>query len=269
MGGPGGRKGAYRAEFSEIKKADPDDKSGYIRKWEFPMKAIRDKANGIRSKEGEEAALAYLDSEIKSPQNAKVNPSTIQDLMLLKFNIYRGWKGHENGRYEVLREIAKFAPDTHQGIGAQGYLMYRGEAQEFSLYHDWFPRHVKAGDGVWKIHYGMKRAFQHPGLYKITLSANRGNNTIKIKSVALVLAGKVVSRDEHEATLKRKHNVDNSYYLEWPQQAEGKLGLLRVEYEPVDGTDNRGSVRVSPVLPDDIPGGLSRLHQASKSEPAK
>jgi hypothetical protein len=263
MGGPGGRKGAYLAEFNELKKADPDDQLGYIRKWEFPFGSIRKKADSIRKAEGEAAALAYLDKEIDTPENAKVSHATIQDLMLLKFNIYRGWKGHENERYDVLRKIAEIDPHTHQGIGAQGYLMYRGESKDFSLYHNWFPRHVENGNGVWRIHYGVPKAFQHPGIYRVSLMTRSGKNAIKIKSVALVVGGKVVSTDTHEAILRHKSNSNNNYYLEWPYSAGAKADLLKVEYEVVDGTDNRGSISVSSVLPEDIPGGLERLHKTS------
>jgi len=256
MGGPGGRKGAFVKEFNELKKADPDDKTGYIRKYEFPLGSINKAVGEERKNNGEEAALAMIDKEIKNPKNKMVSSSHIQDLMLTKFNMYRSWKGHEDGRYDVLREIAAFDPKTHQGIGAQGYLMYRGQADEFSLYHNWFPRHVKDRAAVWKIRYGMKKAFPHPGYYRIGIVVRGGKNSIKIKSVALVIDGKRESVDSHETTLKNRNNPDNNYYIEYPYN---RKGLPAIEYEPVGGTDTKGSFSVTPVLPEDLPKGCHLL----------
>jgi hypothetical protein len=263
-GGPGGRNGAYRKEFDELKKADPDDKTGYIRKYEFPLGAINKAIEEERKTNGEEAALAMVDSEVKNPKNKLVSSSHIQDLLLTKFNIYRNWKGHEEERYKVLSEIAKLDPDTHQGIGAQGYLMYRGKSPEISLYHDWFPNHIKNHSGVWTIRYGMPKAFPHPGLYRISLTGRGGKNSLKIKSLTLVVGSKRVSTDSHEAIIKNRSNQNNNYYVEWPQDAPKEPATLRIEYEPVDGTDNRGRFYVTPMLPEDLPADCRLLADSIK-----
>ena len=203
--------------------------------------------------------------EVCNKKNKLVTTSTLQDLLLLKFNIYKSWKGHEDGRYKVLKQIYRLDPQTHQGIGAKGYLMYRGADNEFSLYHGWFPSHLTKGNHIWNIRQGCAKAFPHPGIYDIALSTRSGKSTLTIKSVSLVQHGQIIASDQHEAQLKYRADKNNHYYLNLPQKNDDSPLTLRIEYQ-ANETDNRGRFSIRPLLPEDLPSDCP-LHK--KLSPTK
>ena len=51
--------------------------------------------------------IDFIDKMANSPLLAETDPVFRQNLIFRKFNIYRGWTGHTDGRFDTLREIIK------------------------------------------------------------------------------------------------------------------------------------------------------------------
>ena len=254
IGGLGHRNKVFKAEFDELVKADPEDRTGYGRRYAFPLRDIQNRVNAVRDEEGHAAALAWVDRELQAPNNKRLLPSQLQDLALIKFHLYKSWKEHEAERFSVLRDIVAIDAETHQGIGAQGYLLYHGQG-DVSLAQGWKPNHIRTGPMTWGIRFGVAKSFPHPGFYRITPHTRGGKNALRVFSVSLLADGRVISKDAHEATLRYRKDENNNYYLKLPDDVGMDKLMVRMRCEQVDGSDHQGRFTVRPLLPEDLPEG--------------
>lgn len=231
-----------------LREADTNDLTGWQRALEFNPGKIAEAANKLAATNQHEAAIAAIDKGINSPANKHLTTAQKQELMLTKFHLYRGWKGHEDQRFEVLRDIAKVDPDTTTGVGATGYLLYYQKGP-VSVTHGWSSPHLKRGPMTWDIEYGVPRTFDHAGKYEVTLIPKGGTNVLAVKSLAMLVDGKEVSRDAHASRLGPATAATNSIYkLELPVFPHGHKLQLRMACEVEGGTDNRGAFEVRPLL---------------------
>jgi len=248
-----GHKDVYKPIFEDIKKADSQDASAYIRKYGFNLKAIENQAKKLVGENKQEAAIAYLDKEIRHPGNRRLSTAQVQQIHFCKFNIYRGWKGHENERFDVLREIAKVDLDTNLGIGSSGYYLYH--KGPVTLRYGWQKRHCQTTQTTWTLGDEMEplgRYFPKAGDYEIVLGYGRGKNKLKIDSVTLIADGRQVAADAHSAECS-KDNRTARYQLKVPYLSSARKLELRVVCKAEGGNDSSGSITVTELTPPNAP----------------
>ena len=231
-----------------LRESDTNDLTSWQRALEFNPGKIAAEANRLVATNKVVEALAALDREISSPANKHLSTAQKQELLLTKFHIYRGWKGHEEQRFDALREIVKVDPETTSGIGAMGYLLCYQKGP-VSLTHGWSSPHLTRGPMTWNIEYGVPKTFDHAGKYEVTLTPKSGTNVLAVKSLTLLLDGKLASADSHSSRLGPGTVATNAIYkLELPIFPHGHKLILRMACESEGGTDNKGTFEVKPLL---------------------
>lgn len=96
-------------------------------------------------------SLARVDKELADPRNKILSPENLQRMMVAKYHIYKSWKGAEEKRFDVQREIAALDPTTFWGIGARGYVGMHGRSETPYLTYGWKAPQVKAGLNSWRM----------------------------------------------------------------------------------------------------------------------
>ena len=102
---------------------------------------------------------------------------------------------------------------------------------------------------TWNIEYGVPKTFDHAGKYEVTLTPKSGTNVLAVKSLTLLLDGKLASADSHSSRLGPGTVATNAIYkLELPIFPHGHKLILRMACESEGGTDNKGTFEVKPLL---------------------
>ncbi len=119
MGLGAGPKGAYQPVIEEIRKADPDDRSGALGRFTFPGRKLLDMAVS----KGKAGAFAEAEAEIegwlKKTQLAK---SQRQEALAARFALYQRWPEKKAELPAVLKEIERLDPKSDLGQAATAYL---------------------------------------------------------------------------------------------------------------------------------------------------
>lgn len=114
-----GPKEVYKPVVEEMKKADPEDRSGTVARYTFPGRKLLEKAVA----EGNEKKFDEADGEIagwlKKPQLTK---DQRQEALAAKFALYQRWPEKKSELPAVLREIEKLDPKSELGAAAKSYL---------------------------------------------------------------------------------------------------------------------------------------------------
>ncbi len=114
-----GPKGIYQPVIEEIRKADPDDRSGALGRFTFPGRKLLDMAVS-KGKAGE---FVDADAEIavwlKKTQLAK---SQRQEAFAARFALYQRWPEKKAELPAVLKEIERLDPKSDLGQAAAAYL---------------------------------------------------------------------------------------------------------------------------------------------------
>lgn len=165
--------------LDKIKKADPQDSRGMYFKYSFRhlpyiesvKRMIEDSAKKGGAKDFK-AAHEYVDKQLKTPN---MNPLQKQQVMAGKFWLYRE-EGKKDQALKTLLDIARIAPKTLMGIGAQNYHRYLTEPVTlkgphfggYDLRPDMTPTRVN-----------IAKMIDGPGSYKITFKMNSGGCNIR------------------------------------------------------------------------------------------
>lgn len=210
---------SYGFLSSEIRRVDPEDKSGVTRWFSFLTSHTRplytweklppDKdwhnvlegTRGTRKKPTDGdfvAALACIDGELNDPRNVLLQPSQIQILANAKVELYGKWKKLKE-QWEWRKRVIAYDPESYWGLIHTGWLGYdeKYQSDEPFLTYGWgasIPElglnHVKAGDHTWCLRDTAYR-INHPGKYRLTLRDHPwspGKDSITIRRIALVKA---------------------------------------------------------------------------------
>lgn len=114
-----GPKGVYQPVIEEIRKADPDDRSGALARFTFPGRKLLDKA---LSQAGA-GKFAEADHEIRLwLEKPKLAKSQRQEALAARFALYQRWPEKKPGVAVVLREIERLDPKSELGEAASTYL---------------------------------------------------------------------------------------------------------------------------------------------------
>lgn len=243
-----GHKKVYEKVFEEIKNADPDDLTGYTRKYTFNAGNIAKPAHELATGKKFQDAVDLINNEISSPRNILLTTEQVQQLMFEKFKLYRDWPGQEERKWDVLKAIADKDSTTHTGIGARGYLL-QNQKGGVTITYGWWPELFKGGSATWEIDQDTKKYFDHAGPYDVTMEHKKGADTFSVKSISLKVGSRILSTDRHPGTIGSKP-VDNKYQVELPEFKPNELVKLCVEIEAAVGIDSTGQFRVDPLLPD-------------------
>jgi hypothetical protein len=114
-----GPKNAYQPVIEEIKKADPEDRSGALARYSFPGRKLLD----LAVDQGKAGKFTEADDEIggwlKKPQLTKAQR---QEALAARFALYQRWPEKKTGLATVLKEIEKLDPKSELGTAATTYL---------------------------------------------------------------------------------------------------------------------------------------------------
>ncbi len=114
-----GPKNVYQPVIEEIRKADPEDRSGALARFTFPGRKLLDMA----VEQGKAGKFAEADQEIggwlKKPQLEK---SQRQEALAARFALYQRWPEKKGELPTVLKEIQRLDPKSELGEAATTYL---------------------------------------------------------------------------------------------------------------------------------------------------
>ncbi|GAA5125378.1 hypothetical protein JIN84_14045 [Luteolibacter yonseiensis] len=114
-----GPKDAYKPVLEEMKKADPDDKSGYIGKYTFSSEKLVDLAIDKAEKKDFTAA----DQELtRWDANPRLSPRQKQELQAARFALYQRWPEKKSALKPLLEKMRDIDPKSELGQAAVNYL---------------------------------------------------------------------------------------------------------------------------------------------------
>ncbi|BCU76288.1 hypothetical protein [Luteolibacter sp. LG18] len=114
-----GPKGIYKPVFEEMKKADPEDKSGYIAKYSFSGEKLVDLAlDKAEKKEFGEAEKEFD----KWDANPRLSAKQKQELQAARFALYQRWPEKKDKVRPVLEKMRDADPKSELGQAAVNYL---------------------------------------------------------------------------------------------------------------------------------------------------
>lgn len=114
-----GPKGIYKPVLDEIRKADPDDKSGYAGKYTFSPEKLVDMALD----KAENKEFADADKEFsKWDANPRLSPKQRQQLQAARFALYQRWPERKKDIKALLEKMRDIDPRSELGKAAAIYL---------------------------------------------------------------------------------------------------------------------------------------------------
>jgi hypothetical protein len=114
-----GPKNLYQPILDEIRKADPNDQSGYTGKYTFNRQALLDMAMDKATKNEQAAAELELNKWLR---NTRLSPRQIQELHATRFALYQRWPEKKTQARNALEEMRKADPKSDLGLAAASYL---------------------------------------------------------------------------------------------------------------------------------------------------
>ncbi len=114
-----GPKGLYKPVLEEIKKADPEDKSGYAGKYTFSGDALVELA--LKSA----AAKTFPEAEsefAKWDKNPRLSPTQRQQLQAARFALYQRWPEKKDEIKPTLEKMRDVDPKSELGQAAANYI---------------------------------------------------------------------------------------------------------------------------------------------------
>jgi hypothetical protein len=253
----------YKPVHDAMRAADPEDKSGAIRWLGFggdPKSGVPGAkpawnealdTNGGKvtlTDANYQEALARVDKELADPRNSILPNEYRQRIMLAKYHIYKKWKGHEDERFNIQREIAAMDPTTFWGIGGAGYLGEYGRSANPYLSYGWKPGQVKSGLQTWTITdtaYFFAQAVPH----SLKLSHTSGKDTLRIKRIALMDGSSALAECLPDRDLGPGPNAKLLCELDCRAWKPDTKYTMLVDFEAAEGkTDSVGTFSVEPLL---------------------
>ncbi|BDS06616.1 hypothetical protein NT6N_16560 [Oceaniferula spumae] len=113
---------------------------------------------------------------------------------------------------------------------------------------EWKPSQLKPNNEHVTLEYDVTDATKNlpAGKHPVTLTYTKGEHALSIISVALLVDGKVVSKEAHEGITGSEHR-NNTYPLTFPTRTTGAKYTLRIIGHGSDGPDSSGRITISSV----------------------
>lgn len=114
-----GPKNIYKPILEEMRKADPEDKSGYIGKYTFSSETLV----GLAIDKAEKKEFADADREFsKWDANPRLSPKQKQQLQAARFALYQRWPERKKDLKPLLQKMRDIDPKSELGQAAATYL---------------------------------------------------------------------------------------------------------------------------------------------------
>lgn len=114
-----GPKKIYQPILDEIRKADPNDQSGYVGKYTFDRQALLDMVMDKAKKNEQAAAEQELNKWLR---NTRLSLSQVQELHATRFALYQRWPEKKSSARSALEDMRKADPKSDLGLAAASYL---------------------------------------------------------------------------------------------------------------------------------------------------
>lgn len=121
-----GPKNVYQPVIEEIRKADPEDRSGSLARFTFPGRKLLDLALSQAGAGKHADADQEIAIWLKKPRLAKVQR---QEALAARFALYQRWPEKKTELPAVLKEIERLDPKSELGLAATSYLSLLAKAE--------------------------------------------------------------------------------------------------------------------------------------------
>lgn len=216
-----------------IKQADPQDKSGYVRRLEFNGHAYAIESAGTKDWQ---ATLKDVESRMA---DKSYSVAQRQGLYATAAGLLRrhGSVADQKKMLRYLREMKKLDPDSPLGRSA-------GHAEDIwysqlSLADGWSPTVLPKDDKPAEI--AGPLPIKAAGTYVVKFTYSRGSHQLVIKGVRLYDGSRLIAEDMHDGTTGIKHNK-NEYTLEVP--AKVKVPKLEGIFHMPKNRDSYGTISI-------------------------
>ncbi len=113
-----GPKDVYKPVVDEIRKADPEDRSGMVARYTFPGRKLLDMAVS----QGKEGNFHEADAEIGGwIKKARLSKAQQQEALAARFALYQRWPEKKTELPALLKEISRLDPKSDLGVAADSY----------------------------------------------------------------------------------------------------------------------------------------------------
>lgn len=224
----------YAPILEEIKKADPQDQSGYWGKYHFPGQDLAAQImDGYVSKKDFAGAEAEL---LRWHANKRLSTEQKQHLQAARFALYRAWPEKAQLARKALEDMRAIAPRSPLGIAATNYLteLY----PPLSLEHGWRPEHFTGSRSKWKI--DVSKTITEQKSYTLTFQYTAGADALQIHGARLIDRQGVLASDNHDGSTGSQ-NSNNTYQFELKRRPVGQV-YLHTEVEAGEKRDSRGTL---------------------------
>lgn len=228
-----GHKNAYQSILDEIKKADPQDQSGYIAKYSFPGHNLAPHIldTYVKDKKFQEAEAELL----RWHRNPHLSPQQRQQLHAARFALYRAWPEKSAMVRTALEDMVKEDPQSDLGLSAKNYITEL--FPPLTLDKGWRPLHFEKGRSKWKI--DITPAITAPGTYELTFQYTQGADALQIFGARLTDRSGILASDSHEGSTGTQ-NKDNVYRFEVKRRPNGSV-TLSTEVDAGERDDSHGT----------------------------
>lgn len=236
-----GHRKAYDPVFQEMKKADPEDKSGYIAKYQFPGADLAPHVLGnyVQKKlfaEGETYLLQWH-------RNPRLDAEQRQQLHAARFCLYQQWPEKQAMARKALEDLRDVNPQSVMGQSAIRYLAHLYPPLTYE--GGWKPSHLKGERSSWKI--DVTRQIDKQNDYTLTFRYSTGADALVIHSTKLIDRNGVLASDEHQGHTGHQ-NKDNTYRFALTRRPVGQV-WLHAEVSAGSRNESAGTFQIEAASP--------------------
>jgi len=218
MGQRLGHAKAYDPVLQEIKKADPDDKSGYVGKYQFPgadlaPHVLSTYAQKKLFSEGENYLLQWH-------RNSRLDAEQRQHLHAARFCLYQNWPEKQAMVRKALEDLRDVDPKSIMGQSAARYLEHLFPPLTYE--GGWKPSHLKGQRSSWKM--DVTRQISEKRNYALTFQYQSGGDALVIHGTKLMDRQGELSVDEHAGSTGHQ-NKENTYRFSLKRRPVGQVWL--------------------------------------------
>ena len=204
--------------LDEIKKSDPEDTTGYTRRYEFNAgHFIESKLWKPVNEKKYDEAVAVVDEQLK---NSKWTATQRQQLLGGKFYVYNKWDKKDEA-VAILNKIIEMDPQSEMSLGAKNYIDYL--LKPVQICKAWDPT-VCRDPGTWES--DATTDIKSTGTYTVAFEHLEAND-LRIDEVALVSGSTEIAVDKHEGWAKPEPK-NNIYTLKVDNIPAGTKLTLRM-----------------------------------------
>ena len=233
--------GPWAPILAEMKKADPDDKSGWQLKLTYnPATPFNEALNLTRQKKYQDA-LALLDKEL-----AQTHLTNDHKLHLLagRFSVFRHWPDHLDEMKETITTMESIDPEHDWTIGARGMLLFLHGPPSYA--HGWQPRHCSKEATEWIIEIDKRHLRHDHDTWKLLLTSH-GHQPLHFEKITVLSGESIIHQSKSPHTLASKGNHPITLKLT-PAHRQNKLTLKLTAKAPGD-PNCHGKFTLTPHFP--------------------